>query len=701
MNRRSGCVHPCRTLSRDPRPPRWRWQRLAFVSTLLVAILGGTWPGARARAASGDPPLGWTTLLSKSGDVPGTCVATDGHGTIYVAGVTGSIQNGAGRAYVASFDAAGRLRWSVSLGSPSAEAVGIVADALGGVYVTGWTEATGVAATAGAAQHRYAGDMDAFVAALDGSGRRRWSTFLGGSRQDIGLGIATDTQGNVYVTGRTNSPDFPVTPGAGQPHLGGTGQPHPGGIETTNAFVTSYNAAGGRRWSTFLGGSGFDVGQGIATDGEGNVYVTGRTDSPDFPVTPGAAQTTFGPGFVASYATAGQVRWATYLGPQHADDRGEAKRSRSTARATSTSPAARTPPISRSAPVPPRPSIGAPMASQTRSSPPTMRRVARGGPPFSGGSGNSALLKGDSGYAITTSSTPGVAGSIYVAGDVASPDFPVTPGSLPRPALSADSNMFIARYDAGGHLLRTTFLVGAQGEGIAADPDQGVSGSVYVAGAAPPDSDASPGAAIATYQTGGFLARVIVPAAFPAGLGPVGPPPTGAQGIRYFPRTQHTLSLPALAFWTQLGGVPLLGLPLTEPFTLAGRRVQVTERAMLVFGSDGISLAPLGRLLSVAHRSPPLAPIPDSPSRRYFPRTGHTLAGAFLRFWQTQQGSVVLGEPIAEPDQEVNGDGSGRLYTVQWFENGRLEWHPEQADPRFQVELGRVGAEYLRRLGLA
>jgi len=121
-----------------------------------------------------------------------------------------------------------------------------------------------------------------------------YSTFLGGSAPDFGLGIAVDAAGNAYVTGETASADFPTTPGAFDTTLnGGFGG---------DAFVTKLNGSGTALvYSTFLGGSGTDFGTAIAVDAAGNAYVTGRSESPDFPTTPGAFDTTFN----------GHVRFAT------------------------------------------------------------------------------------------------------------------------------------------------------------------------------------------------------------------------------------------------------------------------------------------------------------------------------------------------------------------------------------------------------
>lgn len=83
-------------------------------------------------------------------------------------------------------------------------------------------------------------------------------------------------------------------------------------------------------------------------------------------------------------------------------------------------------------------------------------------------------------------------------------------------------------------------------------------------------------------------------------------------------------------------------------------------------------------------------------SRLYFAGTGHSLSGGFLTYWKTHHGPVVLEVPISEVVAEGNGDGSGRRYPLHWFENGRLEYHPEAAHTRYAFELGLLGLQALR-----
>ena len=187
--------------------------------------------------------------------------------------------------------------------------VGIAVDTSGNAYVTGFTCSTDFPTTAGAFQTTFGGVADGFVTELNPTGSGLvYSTYLGGNGYDHGFGIAVDTSGNAYVTGFTDSSDFPTTAGAFQTTFGGFG----------DAFVTKLNSTGsGLVYSTYLGGSGDDFANGIAVDTSGNAYVTGYTGGGDFPTTAGAFQTTFGNSvaFVTEFNPTGSgLVYSTFLG---------------------------------------------------------------------------------------------------------------------------------------------------------------------------------------------------------------------------------------------------------------------------------------------------------------------------------------------------------------------------------------------------
>jgi len=163
---------------------------------------------------------------------------------------------------------------------------GIAVDAEGNAYATGGTSSTNFPTTTGAFRTTFGGRSDAFVTKLNGDGSALvYSTYLGGFSSDRGNAIAVDATGNAYVTGLTFSTNFPTTPGAVRETFGGI----------LDAFMVKLNPAGTALvYSTFLGVSSLDEGFGIAVDTAGSAYVTGGTESPDFPTTPGAVQTGFG-----------------------------------------------------------------------------------------------------------------------------------------------------------------------------------------------------------------------------------------------------------------------------------------------------------------------------------------------------------------------------------------------------------------------
>ena len=162
-------------------------------------------------------------------------------------------------------------------GAANDSSVDIAVDTSGNAYVTGSTESTDFP-TVNPIQAANAGFDDAFVTKFNAAGNALvYSTYLGGSAdlRDRGVDIAVDASGNAYVTGSAGSTDFP-TASPIQPNKSGG---------ATEAFVTKFNAAGSAlAYSTYLGGSGlFETGNSIAVDTSGNAYVTGFTESTDFP----------------------------------------------------------------------------------------------------------------------------------------------------------------------------------------------------------------------------------------------------------------------------------------------------------------------------------------------------------------------------------------------------------------------------------
>jgi hypothetical protein len=287
-----------------------------------------------------DPVLSYSTYVGGTGGDVGFGIAVDSTtNDAYITGQTNSTNfptasaeqsssGGNGDAFVTAINSTGSaLIYSTYLGGSGSDAAYGIAVAAGDAFVTGSTTSSNfpVAPTVtppstspAAFETPYGGDGDAFITQLNSKGDKLvYSSYLGGKGADVGQAIAVDSTGNAYVTGSTQSSDFPlVSPFQGT--YGGNG----------DAFVAKVNFAGTQLvYSTFLGGGDADVGQGIAVNSSGNAYVTGYTFSTNFPITQGAYQTsnkgvpTSANAFVAELNPAGSaLAFSTYLGGS-SDDR--------------------------------------------------------------------------------------------------------------------------------------------------------------------------------------------------------------------------------------------------------------------------------------------------------------------------------------------------------------------------------------------
>jgi hypothetical protein len=210
----------------------------------------------------------------------------------------------------------GSLLYSTYLGGELTDyAEGIAVTPDGKVFFAVTTSSTLFPWAGNSYSHESFGGVDAVVGQMDlaqsGEPSLVYTTYLGGSGMDEVRGIAVDPTGKVLVTGYTLSTDLPTTPGAFQPTLKGNADVFFAKVDTTAPPESFIN------YLTYLGGSGGDVAFGIASDPDGNAYVTGYTLSPDFPVTGDAMQRNWGWGidvFVAKLSSAGALTYSTYVG---------------------------------------------------------------------------------------------------------------------------------------------------------------------------------------------------------------------------------------------------------------------------------------------------------------------------------------------------------------------------------------------------
>jgi hypothetical protein len=371
-------------------------------------------------------------------------------------------------------------------GSSFDEANAVAVDASGNVYLAGLTASPDfpTAGTPSAYQATTGGSTDAFVAKLDPTGTELlYSTYLGGSSEDAAYAIALDASGSAYVTGNTESTNFPVFPatpdGGACPVL----QCYSGGA--SNAFVTKLDPAGTALvYSTYLGGSGYDIAHGIALDALGSAYLAGSTQSPDFPTSPGARYTSLlgaQNAFVAKLSPGGTtLLGGTYLGGSQIAD-GDATYDGATGIAVDALGSAYVVGYTQSTdfPVAPAPGDGGACSTlQCRNGGTSNAFVTELAPSFDalvfstylGGSGQ------DSANAIALDAS----GDVFVAGSTTSADFPVE-----NPYQSANAgleNAFVAELAAGGASLVYSTYLGGRGMDAAAGLALDTSGTAYVVG---------------------------------------------------------------------------------------------------------------------------------------------------------------------------------------------------------------------------
>ncbi len=278
--------------------------------------------------------LVWAKRAGGTSSDSGAGIALDGAGNSYVTGAfIGSATFGPGETnettltsagdddiFVAKYDASGDLVWAKRAGGTGFDAgIGIAVDGSGNSYVTGFFQGS---ATFGPGETNEttltsAGISDIFVAKYDASGDLVWAKRAGGTSRDSGEGIAVDGSGHSYVTGYFEDS---ATFGPGE-----TNETTLAGAGDRDIFVAKYDASGDLVWAKRAGGTSFDGGgQGIAVDGAGNSYITGRFQgSAAFSAGETNETTLTSAGisdiFVAKYDASGDLLWANRAGGTSTD----------------------------------------------------------------------------------------------------------------------------------------------------------------------------------------------------------------------------------------------------------------------------------------------------------------------------------------------------------------------------------------------
>ncbi len=567
-------------------------------------------PYDRAKTLIIDPTLVYSTYLEASNFQAPPAVAVDPTGNVYVSGST--VYPGApvtnqilapctGRTvcsavFVDKFDSKGNLVYATLFGGSAAElSYALAVDTAGNAYITGLSTSSDFPVVNPLPQSKFtAGGI--FVAKLNAAGSAlTFSTYLNGSNNGVGAGIAVDSSGNIFVTGWTFSPDFP-TVNATQPVYGGR----------EDAFVAKIDPSSSTLvYSTYLGGANFDQGHGIAVDSSGNAYVTGYTGSLDFPtlnaLQPGYAGATVD-AFVAKISPTGTLLYSTYLGGSGNDQgNGIAVDSTGAMYVTGSTSSANFPTVS-AVQAQYRATNGATNAFVTKIAPNGASLVYS---TYLGGAGF------DIGFGIAVDSS----GNATVAGQTISPDFPTvnalqSVSVVPGKFAGFVSGGFVSKLaNSGSQFVYSTYLSGsAQAEATAVALDQ--SGQVYVTGMAylgfPVFNAYQPNATSTSSQS--FLTRI-----------------SDGSAACAFGISPTTTTLSALG----AGGAGLLTLVANS----SGCTWQASSNVpwlTITQGSSGIGIAPVGYAVA------------QNPAAT--PRTGVlTLAGQNITINQAASAHFTLG----------------------------------------------------------
>ncbi|MEX0967750.1 MAG: SBBP repeat-containing protein, partial [Bacteroidia bacterium] len=204
--------------------------------------------------------------------------------------------------------------WATFIGGSSSEnGAGVVSDSMGNAFVTGSTQSIDFPSTTGAFQTSkiFGPDRDGFITRFDSSGSLLWSTYYGATDNTQFLDIDIYNSSELYICGYA---------GNGFPTLNAFQGSNPG---LRSGVLLKFTANGTRLWATYLGGSGYDHLYSLVVGNSGDVYVTGQTTSPNFPISTGAFRdsiTGTGDGIAFKFSNNGSRLWSTYLGGGLAND---------------------------------------------------------------------------------------------------------------------------------------------------------------------------------------------------------------------------------------------------------------------------------------------------------------------------------------------------------------------------------------------
>ncbi len=222
--------------------------------------------------------------------------------------------------FILKFNSQGQRLWATYYGGSDWDyGCSICTDYQDNIYITGYTHSSNFPTKelSGAYwQATNSGDHDIFILKFNSQGVRQWATYYGGANIDCAYSICSDSYNNIYVTGRTNSTDFPIQQLSGaynQCSLAGNGFPY-----FNDLFILKFNMQGQRLWASYYGGNYDEMARSIVADNHDNVYITGSTESFNFPTQylTGAYNQLSNIGlyeaFMLKFNSQGVRQWATY-----------------------------------------------------------------------------------------------------------------------------------------------------------------------------------------------------------------------------------------------------------------------------------------------------------------------------------------------------------------------------------------------------
>ena len=255
------------------------------------------------------PKLSWIQQLGTTTTDSATALATDFHGNVFIAGFTyGELVAGqkhskgyVADAFLAKYNGNGKLLWAQQLGTAASDsATALATDAQGNVFITGFTYGELVAGQK--KSNHYA--ADAFLAKYNGKGVRQWMVQMGTPAEDRAAALTTDLHGNVYIAGSTGGEMV-------------SGQKKGADLDI-DAYLTKYTGKGGFRWTVQLGSKVADSATALATDAKGNVFIAGLTAG-ELALGKKRGDDSDVDAFLAKYSPKGNRRWIRQLGTPAAD----------------------------------------------------------------------------------------------------------------------------------------------------------------------------------------------------------------------------------------------------------------------------------------------------------------------------------------------------------------------------------------------